>query len=55
MTWTHFPYFAIVAVLLWMIGAWLSWKDRRKQAVAVTLTGLAVFFAFIILFWIALE
>ncbi len=55
MTWTHFPYFAIVAVLLWMIGAWFAWRDRRKQAVAVTLTGLAVFFAFIILFWIALE
>lgn len=55
MTWTHFPYFAIVAVLLWMVGAWLAWRNRRKQAVAVTMAGLTVFFAFIVLFWIALE
>lgn len=26
--WNYFVYFAIVAVLLWITGAWAAWKDR---------------------------
>ncbi len=55
MTWTHFPYFAVVAVLFWIAGAYAAWRDKRQSAVVATLAGLAVFFAFIVLFWISLE
>ena len=55
MTWTHFPFFAITAVLLWIAGALLAWRDRRRWATMATMAGLAVFFTFIVLFWIALE
>ena len=42
--WNYFVYFAIVAVLLWITGAWAAWKDRQGLAYSATLAGLAVFF-----------
>ena len=36
MSWTSFIYFAIPAVILWMGGAWLSFKDKKNAAVVVT-------------------
>ncbi len=55
MTWTHFIYFAIVAVVCWGAGALAAWRDRTKAAAGLTLLGIAVFFAFIVGMWISLE
>ena len=55
MTWEHFIYFAIVAVLLWMVGAWAAWKQKTAVAYSTTILGLAVFFSFILAMWISLE
>ena len=30
MSWNHFPYFALVAVLLWATGAYAAWKDKNN-------------------------
>ena len=54
-TWTHFVWFAIPAVLLWAVGAFLAWKEKALLAKVVTAVGLAVFFAFIVAIWVSLE
>ena len=53
--WNYFVYFAIVAVLLWITGAWAAWKDRQGLAYSATLAGLAVFFGYILMMWISLD
>ena len=65
MTWEHFIYFAIAAVLLWGIGAYAAWKDNvpcsmfhvpcRYVAYTATALGLLVFFGYIVSMWISLE
>ena len=55
MTWEEFIYFAIVAVLLWAVGAGAAWKDKTVVAFTSTSIGLAVFFIFILMIWISLE
>ena len=55
MSWEQFVYFAIASVLLWAAGAYTAWKDKRTAAVAFTVSGLVLFFLFIVLFWISLE
>jgi ABC-type transport system involved in cytochrome c biogenesis permease subunit len=55
MSWEHFLYFAIAAVLLWAVGAWAAWKDKTGMAYATTVLGLLVFFSFILSMWISLE
>ena len=56
MTWDHFIYFAISAVLLWAAGAFFAFKEKKeKQVYAFTIGGLLVFFAFILGLWIHLE
>ena len=55
MTWELFIYFAIVAVLLWAVGAWAAWRERPTMAYTSTIVGLAVFFSFILMMWISLE
>ncbi|MBO7579193.1 MAG: cytochrome c biogenesis protein CcsA [Prevotella sp.] len=55
MTWEHFIYFAIAAVLLWTVGAWAAWKDKKAVAYTSTIIGIAVFFCYILLMWISLE
>lgn len=55
MTWENFIYFAIVAVLLWATGAWAAWKDKATVAYTTTVSGLLVFFAFILSMWVSLE
>lgn len=55
MGWNYFILFAIVSVLLWTMGAYVAWKDKRSMAFALTGAGLAVFFAYILMMWIALE
>jgi len=55
MSWDYFIYFALVAVLLWAIGAYAAWRNKTRLAYATTVGGLLVFFSFILLFWISLE
>ena len=55
MSWEHFIYFAIAAVLLWGVGAWAAWKNKTGMAYATTVLGLLVFFSFILSMWISLE
>ena len=54
-TWEHFIYFAIAAVLLWGIGAWAAWRGKAATAYISSIIGLAVFFCFILMMWISLE
>lgn len=55
MIWTYFVYFAIVSILLWIIGAAMAWKDCRTLAIGITSSGLVVFFVYIVMMWITLE
>ena len=55
MSWEHFIYFAIVAVVLWAAGALAAWKNKRRMAYTTTIIGLAVFFAFIVGIWLSLH
>ena len=54
-TWEHFIYFAIVAVLLWSVGSWGAWRKKPVIAYSMTITGLIVFFSFILMMWMSLE
>lgn len=55
MSWNEFIYFALPAVLLWICGAYMSFKGRGKQACIVTVIGLLVFGGFIAMLWASLE
>ncbi len=55
MSWNLFIWFALGAVILWALGAFFAWKGRKDLVYAFTLTGIAVFFAFILGMWISLE
>lgn len=56
MNWDHFIYYAFPAVLCWVAGALFAYKSNGfKQAVSLTVIGLAIFFAFILTMWISLE
>src|SRR3712207_5587840 len=55
MNWNYFIFFAIISLLLWVIGAWAAWKNKKITAFAATGGGLMVFFAFIVLLWMSLE
>ena len=55
MTWEQFIYFAIIAVILWITGAWAAWKDKKGIAYTSTVLGLLVFFSFILSMWVSLE
>ena len=52
--WNDFIWFALGAILCWIFGAFLGWKNSRK-AIAVSLAGTAIFLGFIIALWISLE
>lgn len=53
--WNYFIYFAVAAVLLWATGAYAAWKDKKIVAYSATILGLAVFFSYILIMWIALD
>ena len=55
MSWDVFIWFALGAVLCWAAGAFFAWKGRSSLVYAFTLSGLAIFFAFILSMWISLE
>ena len=54
-SWDSFVWSALTAVLLWAAGAFFAWKERKPLVYACTLTGIALFFAFILGMWISLE
>jgi cytochrome c-type biogenesis protein CcsB len=54
-SWEQFIYYAIAAVLLWVIGAWAAWREKVAVAYTTTTLGLLVFFSFILMMWISLE
>lgn len=55
MLWQNFIYFALSALLLWIIGAVTAWKNKKAVALGVTALGLAIFLVYIIMMWTALE
>ena len=55
MTWDYFIWFAIVAMILWGLGAWSAFGGKAARAYLLTIGGLAVFGAFIALMWVSLE
>ena len=55
MSWEQFIYFAIAAVLLWVVGALAAWKNKTTLAYVTTALGLFVFLSFIISLWISFE
>ena len=36
MIWSYFIIFAVVSVVLWAIGAWAAWRNRRILAFGAT-------------------
>lgn len=48
-------YFALPAVLLWAVGAWMAFRSRRAWALTLTGIGLLVFASYIVLMWMSLE
>ena len=55
MIWSYFIIFAVVSVVLWAIGAWAAWRNRRILAFGATGLGLVIFFSYILIMWITLE
>ena len=55
MIWSYFIIFAVVSVVLWAIGAWAAWRNRRILAFDSTGLGLVIFFSYILIMWITLE
>lgn len=55
MIWSYFIIFAVVSVVLWAIGAWAAWRNRRVLAFGATGLGLVIFFSYILIMWITLE
>ena len=55
MIWTYFLYFALLALLLWIAGAWAGFRTKPKTAITLTTLGTAVFLTYIILMWQTLQ
>lgn len=55
MSWEAFIYFAIIAVVFWITGAYAAWREKIGVAKIATALGLVVFFSFIVAMWISLE
>ena len=55
MNWDSFIYFVIVSGACWILGAYGAFRKKRKLALVLSSMGSALFFLFIIGFWINLE
>ena len=55
MSWDYMVYFAIISILLWIVGAYAAWKEKQKWAFLSTLAGLLVFFFYIVMMWVSME
>ena len=49
MIWSYFIIFAVVSVVLWAIGAWAAWRNRRVLTFGATGFGLVIFFSYILI------
>ena len=48
MSWEHFIWFAIAALICWSLGAFAAWKGKKPVwTYGFTLLGLVIFFSFI--------
>ena len=54
-SWPDFIYFALPALCLWISGAVMAARGRYRAAIVLTVSGIAVYSAFIILFWAGLH
>ena len=54
-SWDNFSWFAIPALLFWMIGAYWAIREKRNGALGATILGTLIFAGFIISLWISLE
>lgn len=53
--WNNFLIFAIISLILWIIGAIASYKDSNRWLIyGTTSAGIAIFMTYIILMWITL-
>ena len=56
MSWEHFIWVAIAALICWSLGAFAAWKGKKPVwTYGFTLLGLVIFFSFILGMWISLE
>ncbi|MDD2552763.1 MAG: cytochrome c biogenesis protein CcsA, partial [Dysgonamonadaceae bacterium] len=56
MSWDYFIYFSSLSVILWTIGAVVAFRtNKRLVPTLFTVSGLIVFFLFILGMWISLE
>lgn len=54
-TWNVFAGFAVPAVVLWGMGAWMAWRSRPLSSVVLTVVGTMLFAVFIMGLWDSLE
>ena len=56
MSWDYFIYFSSVSVILWIIGAVVTFRTSKRLVPTIfTVAGLVFFFLFIVVMWISLE
>jgi len=53
MSWSLFPYFAVTSIVMWLLCAAASWKNRKRLVYFFSIAGLTVFGAFILGMWIS--
>ncbi|MBQ0006481.1 MAG: cytochrome c biogenesis protein CcsA [Alistipes sp.] len=55
MTWFLFPLFAISALFFWCIASFFAWTGRTKAVHFCYITGIVIYFSFILGIWLFLE
>ena len=55
MSWNSFLIYALGAILCWIMGAFLAFREKKVGAMSLSGLGSAVFLTFIIGMWISLE
>ena len=55
MNWNSFLIYALSAIICWIMGAFLAFREKRVGAMGLSSLGSVVFLTFIIGMWISLE
>ena len=55
MTWEHLIWFAVPAIVCWLAGAVVAWRDNTTRATVLSVVGSVIFFSFIVGMWLSLE
>ena len=55
MTWEHLIWFAVPAIVCWLAGAVVAWRDNATRATVLSVVGSVIFFSFIVGMWLSLE